>query len=329
MTERLRLAGAALLIALAATPAAAEPTPPGPAAHEVLRRPFAELKPTAKLRVGATADWVVVDGDAVWVGSTHPNAVHRIDARTAHRVATVELPGEPCAGLALGFGSLWVPLCASPNALARVDLASNRLTAVLHPGPAAAEGGITTGGDSVWLVTAAGTLSRIDPSSNAARQSIQLPAGSFNARYYEGIVWVTRAGGAEVTAVDAASGATLASITTGPGPRFLSAGDGSVWTLNQGDGSLTRIDVATRQVSARLALGTPGHGGDIGVGSGFVFTTMAGTPLTATRAATASVERQWLGRGGDSLAVAPDAVWLTDYHRGTIARYPLDRLLGR
>ena len=34
-----------------------------------------------------------------------------IDPKTNMRVATVKLQGEPCSGLALGFGSLWVPLC--------------------------------------------------------------------------------------------------------------------------------------------------------------------------------------------------------------------------
>ena len=330
MAERDRREARLFGLALAAAAAVAAAASPDAAVPAALRRPFTSLKPSAKLHVGATADWIVIDGDSVWVGSTRPNAVHRIDAATARVVATVELPGSPCAGLALGFGSLWVPLCAKPNALASVDLASSRVTAVLQPGPAAAEGGIAAGGDSVWLVSdTAGTLLRIDPSSHAVRQRIALPAGSFNPRYYQGIVWVTRAAGAEVTAVDADSGAILASIATGPGPRFLSAGDGAVWTLNQGDGSLTRIDVATRRATAQVPLGTPGHGGDIGVGAGFVFTTMAGTPLTATRAASASVQSQWKGRGGDSLAVGADVVWLTDYERGTIARYPLAELIPR
>src|SRR6185295_13434199 len=118
-------------------------------APAVRLRPIAELKPAAVVHLGATADWVAITEDAVWVGSTGPFAVHRIDPRTNERVATVALPGEPCAGLATGFGSLWVPLCTQPASLAKVDLRNSSLTAVFKVGPAAAEGGVAVSADSV------------------------------------------------------------------------------------------------------------------------------------------------------------------------------------
>ncbi len=298
-------------------------------ASDITSRPFAALAPAATIRVGKTADWVVVTPDAVWVGSTGPNAVHRIDRGTNTRTETVRLPGAPCAGMAVGDGSLWVPLCAHPNRLARVDLLHRRLTALYRVGPAANEGGIATSPGSVWMITDThGTLARIDASTGRIRQRIPLPAGSFNPAYADGIVWVTRALGAEVTAVDAMSGAVLGRTATGPGPRFLAVAPGALWTLNQGDGSLTRIDAVTRRVEWTSALGTPGHGGDIAVGAGVVWTTVAKTPLTATDARTGEVRWQWVGPGGDSLAVADDAVWITDYDGGTIARLPLPTLLA-
>jgi virginiamycin B lyase len=308
----------------------ARPEPQAGVIPPDLQRPIAELKPLATIRVGRTADWVAITADAVWVGSTGPNAVHRIDPLSNRRIATVRLPGEPCAGLAIGFGSLWVPLCATPATLARVDLSTNRLAGVFTPGPAAAEGGIAVSADSVWLVTDAnGALTRLDPLNGAVRQTVQLDAGSFNPLYHDGVVWISRAGGASVTAVDAATGAIIGTEATGPGPRFLAAGDGAVWTLNQGDGSLTRIDAASRRAGATIALGTPGHGGDIAVAAGTVWTTMAHVPLTATDTASGKVWRQWLGAGGDSLAVGHDSIWLTDYHRGVILRLRLADALAR
>src|SRR2546423_1415818 len=80
--------------------------------------PISELQPTAVIKLGKTADWVAVAPDAVWVGSTGPNALHRIDPTTNKLIATVELAGEPCAGLALGFGSVWIPLCGKSATLA-------------------------------------------------------------------------------------------------------------------------------------------------------------------------------------------------------------------
>jgi streptogramin lyase len=318
---RLAVAAAALLAE------AAGATSFGPV---VAPRTMGELVAQATIHLGKTADWVVVTPDAVWVGSTGPNAVHRIDPARNELVATVPLAGEPCAGLVTGFNSLWVPLCGSPSTLARIDLGSNALTATLKLGPPAAEGGIAASADSVWLVLDKdGALARIDPDSGGVRQVVRVPPGSYNPRYSGGQIWVTRADGSEITRVDAANGKVLSSIRTGPGPRFLAAGDGKVWTLNQGDGSLTRIDTRDDAATRSIALGTPGHGGDIALGGGMVWTTMPKIPLTAVDGATGVVKCQWVGAGGDSLAIGHGSIWLTDYDAGTIARIDLDDALAR
>jgi virginiamycin B lyase len=316
--------------ALWAAIAGAAADPGARSAPPIEATPFADIAAEATVALAKTADWVALTADAVWVGTTGPNGVQRIDPRTNARVATVELPGEPCAGLAVGFGSLWVPLCGEPNALARVDLGTHVVTVLAGIGPAAREGGITASADSVWLVVdAQGSLARIDPATGRIRQTVRVPPGSYNPLYRDGIVWVTRAEGAELTAVDAASGAVLGSTPTGPNPRFLTAGAGSIWTLNQGDGTLTRVDARTRRALATIALATPGHGGDIGFGDGTIWTTMAGAPLTATATATNTVRARWVGPGGDSLAVAADAIWLTDYGAGTISRIRLGDVAAR
>ena len=194
-------------------------------ARDAARRPMSELKPQAVLHLGKTADWVAITPDAVWVGSTEPNAAHRIDPRTNAVVATVALDGEPCAGLAAGHESLWVPLCGTSPTLAKIDLATNRLVDSFKVAGVSSEGGVTTSADSVWLVVDKdGTLARIDPAKGEVRQTVRVPAGSYNPRFNEGVVWVTRADGAEITAVDVKTGAIGATVRTGPGPRFLTAG---------------------------------------------------------------------------------------------------------
>jgi streptogramin lyase len=291
-------------------------------------RPISQLRPQVVIQLGKTADWVAVAPDAVWVGSTGPNAVHRIDPATNKLVATVELAGEPCAGLAVGLRSVWIPLCGKPSALAKVDSARNLVGAVFPTGPAAGEGGITVSADSVWLVTDKdGSLARIDPDTGAVRQTVRVPAGSYNPRFSAGLVWVTRAEGAEITAVDATSGAVLGTAQTGPGPRFLTSGAGSIWTFNQGDGSLSRIDARSRQVTQTIPLGTPGHGGDIAFGGGMIWTTMPKVPLSAVSTVDSKLLCQWVGRGGDSLGIGHDALWLTDYHGGTVSRLGLQDAL--
>ncbi len=292
-----------------------------------IQTPFAGLKPVASFKIGATADWVAITPDAVWVGATGPFSVQRIDPRTNRLTDKVELPGEPCAGLAVGFGALWVPVCGDHPGLARVDLATRKLTGVTPLPAVLAEAGIVAGGDSLWLpLDAKGTFARLDPKTGRLRQTLALPAGSYNPLFAGGVVWVTGYDSDRLTAVDPRAGVVLGSAATGPHPRFLAAGAGAVWTLNQGDGTVSRVTMADRQPAATIALGLPGHGGDIAFGDGRVFVTLSGVPLTTVRAADNRPLRQWVGPGGDSLRVGHGAVWLTDYRGGRIDRFPLTRV---
>jgi virginiamycin B lyase len=284
------------------------------------------LKPSATFKIGGTADWVLVTDDAVWVASTKPYSVQRIDPATNTVVAKVRLSGEACSGLAFGFGSLWVPVCGKKPLLARVDALTNQITAVLPIAPAGPEGGITASSDSVWIVTdkEGTTLSRINPATNTVRQKISIPAGSYNPLSSGNMVWITGFARNILTAVDASSGKVLAELPVGSKPRFLTSGGGSVWTLNQGDGSVTRIDVNSRKVTATIAVGIPGPGGDLGYGAGSVWATTFDLPLTMINGQTNKVLRQWVGTGGDSLRFGHDSIWLTDYHRGLLWRIPFN-----
>jgi virginiamycin B lyase len=313
-----------LLIAVASTCGNASPAD----VSAETRHPISELTPTAKIHLAKTADWVAITDDAVWVGTTGPEGVAQIDPRTNSRVATIPLPGNPCAGLAVDFGGLWVPLCAKPNALARIDLHTRDVTMAPGVGPADREGGITVSSDSVWLVIdSRSTLARVDPNSLRITQRITVPGGSINPIYSNDLIWITQSTGAQISIVDANKGSLIQTIPTGPNPRFLDAGNGSVWTLNQGDGSLTRIDVQSRHALGTTPLRTPGHGGDIKVAHGIVWTTMEKVPLSATDGSTGKVLCQWVGPGGDSLSVSRDAIWLTDYSAGDVYRFELEEVL--
>jgi len=285
--------------------------------------PFRSLKPSATFKIGRTADWVLVTDDAVWVGGSRPYSVQRIDPSTNRVVAKIRLPGEACSGLAFGFGSIWVPICGKSAALARVDVDTNKISAILPFGAAGAEAGITASSDSIWVVSDnKGTLTRIDPRSNTRRQHIAIPPGSYNPLFSDGMIWITGVDSNVLTVVDASSGDVLTSLHVGPKPRFLTSGAGSVWTLNQGDGTVSRVDTSTRRVTATISVGIPGAGGDICYGADSVWTAKFGIPLTRIDAKTNKVSRQWVGRGGDALRFGYDSIWLTDYHRGFLWRIP-------
>jgi hypothetical protein len=91
---------------------------------------------------------------------------------------------------------------------------------------------------------------------------------------------------------------------------------------------LTRVDTQTGAATHTTALGIPGKGGDIGFGDGMIWTTVSKVPLSMIDGATAALLCQWVGPGGDSLGIGHGAIWLTDYHAGTISRIELDDALA-
>ncbi|HMH29559.1 MAG TPA: hypothetical protein VK580_13330 [Steroidobacteraceae bacterium] len=242
--------------------------------------------------------------------------------------ASAPLPGEACAGLAVGAGSLWVPLCTAKPSLAKIDLKNNAVTSVYPVGPPAEEGGIAYGAGSIWLIVdKLGSLARISPDNGAVLDTFHVPAGSYNPAFLDGTVWVTHADGSDVTGIDVVSGKTIATVATGPNPRFLTVGAGAIWTLNPGDGTLTRVDSLKRQ-TATISLGTPGHGGDIAFSDGKIWTSMAKVPLSLIDARLNRLVCQWAGPGGDALNIGHASLWLTDYHAGTIERLALKDVLA-
>ena len=192
----------------------------------------------------------------------------------------------PCSGLAIAFGSVWVPIC-SDGSVQRVDAKSQKIVASIRrasrtpkaesPRAPAAFG---------CRRTPPGVLSRIDPATNKVVSKIPIPPGSFTAAFDAGSVWITSTKNNLLTRVDAKTEKVVAKIPVGPTPRFLATGLGGVWTLNQGDGSVSRVDPATNKVSATIEVGVPGAGGDIAVGEGAVWVTAIGKPLSKIDPAT-------------------------------------------
>src|SRR5438477_10444221 len=81
------------------------------AAFSAEKRQMPDLKPEATFTLGGDPDWMAVAEDAVWVTTSSLNRVTRLDA-TSNSIGISIPVGDPCSGLAAGFGSLWIPSCA-------------------------------------------------------------------------------------------------------------------------------------------------------------------------------------------------------------------------
>ena len=287
--------------------------------HEI-----ADLAPVATFVVKGDPDWMAITQNAVWVTSSNLNHVVRLDART-NQPGTVVNVAEPCAGLAVGFGSLWIPSCGERK-LVRVDAETGALQATIAAAPADDEGGIAVGAGSVWLVTTKdGDLVRVDPGTNKVIAHIRLPAGSFNPAFGNGSLWVTSNAGGTLLRVDPATNKVLSETPVGPMPRFLTVGAGSIWVLNQGDGTVARVNATTGKRTALIAAGIPGHGGEITFGDGAVWATVLDYPITRIDPATNTVTGQWHGEGGDSIRIGHGSLWLTNLRGEKVWRLPIPR----
>jgi virginiamycin B lyase len=97
-----------------------------------------ELRPDATLAVGGDPDWMAVSEDAVWVSISSLNRVTRLDSATNTSGISVAV-NKPCSGLAVGYGSLWIPSCGD-RSLVRANLKTGNREATVAEAPADAEG---------------------------------------------------------------------------------------------------------------------------------------------------------------------------------------------
>jgi virginiamycin B lyase len=331
------LAGWCAAGARAQAPAPGAPTQPAaaPAQHERPKFPpktgvqtagvqhdITELKAAAVFAVEGHPDWMAVTDGGVWVTSSSANHVVWLDAGT-NQPGTMITVAKPCAGLAIGFGSLWIPSCGD-HTVVRADVKTGAIQATVPAGPADSEGGIAVGAGSVWVVTTKdGDLARIDPATNTVAAHIQIAAGSFNPIFANDSIWVSSNKGGTLVRVDPATNKVTGETPVGPMPRFLTVGAGSIWVLNQGDGSIARVDEKTGERTALIAAGIPGFGGEIAFGEGAVWATVFDFPITKVDPASNTVTAQWHGAGGDSIRVGHGSIWLSSYSGAKVSRLAL------
>jgi virginiamycin B lyase len=287
-----------------------------------IRHSISNLAPQATIPIEGDPDWMALTDDAVWIAVSSKDRVLRLDAATNQIGATVTV-GEPCSGLVIDFGSLWIPSCKD-HKIVRVDAKTGVAQAFIDAGPADSEGGICSGAGSVWMVASKqGDLLRIDPASNRVVAHIQLPAGSFNPAFANNSIWVTSNSSGTLVRVNPKANAVTSETPVGPSPRFLTVGAGSVWVLNQGDGTITRVDAATGKRTAVIAAGIPGLGGEITFGDGAIWATVFDIPITRIDTKSNEITGQWAGPGGDSIRVGHGSIWLTHLRGAKLWRLPI------
>ena len=98
--------------------------------------------------------------------------------------------------------------------------------------------GIAAADGALWVVNALdGTVSRVDPLTDAVTKTLQIPDGPSAIGATAGAVWVTEEFGSHLVRIDAAQGVITASIPLESRPEALAATDAGVWVSAQSSGS--------------------------------------------------------------------------------------------
>ena len=242
-------------------------------------------KLVAHVAVGSRPTLIAYDGSArrrwVWVANADDQTLSRIDPTTRKPNGPVISLGATPAGLAVGFGAVWV-LDRDVPQLLRVDPDIGRVIEKI-PLPLAVgyfPAGVTVGARSVWAaydspgqlvrvdpatgrvvkrivigsptVIAFGAeavwiggpydgVTRVDPRTNTVRHRESLHNTVTGIAVGTGYVWATVGADDVVWQLDT-DGNIQRSFDTGSGPAGITISGDAVWVANSRDGTVTRIE---------------------------------------------------------------------------------------
>jgi YVTN family beta-propeller protein len=270
---------------------------------------FSRVTPDAVVYLSGPHVMAAAD-DALWVLNRAAGTAVRVEAKSSRVVQVIAVGKEPCAGVASGFGSLWVGLCGVPG-LARVDLKTGAVTATIKTGVLGEPRTIANATSSIWLVTdAKGTIARFDPATNTAVAEMYVAAGTNRMVLGQGAIWTTSPETNQVVRINPATNLLVETVKAGKAPASVAVGEGAAWVLNQGDGTVSRVDTKTNKVTETIKIGAIAPGGEIGAGEGSVWVSAPGTPLIRIDPRTNAVAQRFTGTAGGALVVAHGSVWV-------------------
>jgi len=280
-----------------------------------------------RLDVPGYADFLAVDGDAVWL--TNEARVERWSRDG--KLATVAM-SQPCGAMAIAAGALWVADCKH-RTLNRIDLATATIAAVVATGIASADGelNVVGGAGSIWVASEAkGAIARVDPASNSVLASIAVAPDSNYLAFGFGSLWAVSSTHDCVQKIDPATNQVVTRTPLGRQPGFLAAGEGAVWVQEQGDGTVARIDPGSGAVSGRIKVDASLKYGDIDTGGGRVWLrTTEGQTFVAIDATSLSIlARVGKASGSGALRHTPSGIWTTAHDNRTLSWWPDPAAIG-
>ena len=206
----------------------------------------------------------------------------------------------------------------APNSIGVLDPESGDVTTIpLEERP----GSVAASADAVWVTNPdVGTVTRIDPTEQEVRDSIEVGENPTGIAVGGGAVWVVNSGGPSVSRISPGADAVVDTIAVGNGPAGIAFGEGSVWVTNRFDGTISRIDPDDERDVEAIPVGLDPRG--IAVGFGDVWVGLAGSnTVMRVDAETNDVKTQiGVGNAPGALAVSLDSVWVVNGLDDTVSQ---------
>lgn len=296
-------------------------TRPALLAALIAAAPPALAQPAQVQTVADFGDFLVVDGDTVWM--TNRGRVEHW-SRTG-MIAVVKM-ARPCGAMANIDGGVWVADCTA-GAIHRITTKTAAITRTVATGIADKSGelNVVAGAGSVWVASnAAGEIARVDPASGKIIARIKAAPGTSYLTFGFGALWAVSAPTRTLQRIDPASNRITATTPLGLQPGFLAAGEGAVWVQEQGDGTLARIDPASNMVSGRVKVGANLKYGDIDTGDGKVWLRTTDDQEYAVIDAKSLAILARVGKpvGSGALRWTPAGVWTSAHDVKTLSWWP-------
>lgn len=289
--------------------------------------------------VGASVVAVTRGGTEARLASVPPDSVGVIDPETNALVAALPVGSAPGA-VAVGEGEVWVAN-AGDQTITRIDPKRKAPTATIGVGRTASA--VAVGGGAVWVASATvgngkGTVSRIEPASNAVIETVEVRAGDEGDLFAPATPSALAVGNDSVWTNHVRE--QLATIETGDdqvvskldlGVRdsadALAVGFGSVWVASSASDAVLRLDPARRTVVARVPIAAaPGKrvagpsGIAVGRGSVWVADSLANAVSRIDPKLNAVTATIPVGTRPTRVAVGERAVWALNTGEGSVSR---------
>jgi serine/threonine protein kinase len=287
-----------------ATPTATATAPPGPFA------------------VGDGPDGIAVGAGATWVAASRDGTLTRIDSQTGE-TTKVDVGANPDSVI-VAHDEVWVSL-TDDDAVARVSTgAEPRLLGTVPVG--SRPEGLAASENAVWVANSGdGSVTQILGSTHRT-QTVQGVGGEpVDVAVGAGAVWVADSARASVTRVDGGRRQVVGTVTgIGPNPRALAIIGRDVWVVTADDGRLWRIDGDANAVAVAGSLRIGGQPRDITTDGEHLWVTdrERDRVVEIDPAGPSVVSRETVDGGPLEVAVDDQAVWVSAFDSGEVARLP-------